>query len=62
MSLFIAKKNNCVSFTDIMAELWQDDFETEVSIESVKLQVCFLRKKLLNKSIKSVYGRGYLFS
>jgi len=62
LSLFVDRRNKCVTYAEIMAKLWEDDFESEISIESVKLQVCFLRKKLLNKNIKNVYGLGYVFS
>lgn len=62
LDLFITKKNRCITFTDIMAKLWQDEFEREISIESVKVQVHNLRKKLPKESIKNVYGQGYLLN
>lgn len=62
LDLLIINKNSCLTFTDIMAKLWEDNFEQEVSIESVKLQVCFLRKKLPKNCIKNVYGKGYILN
>jgi DNA-binding response OmpR family regulator len=62
LDLLLKRKNQCLTFTDIMAKLWESDFEQEVSIESVKLQVCYLRKKLPKNSIKNVYGKGYLIN
>jgi len=60
LELLISKRNQCTTFTDIMAKLWEDDFEQEVSVESVKLQVCFLRKKLPKNIIQNVYAKGYI--
>jgi DNA-binding response OmpR family regulator len=48
-----------VSYEDIMATLWIDEFEKEISIESVKQQVSLLRKKLPKDTIKNIYGEGY---
>ncbi|WP_457747890.1 response regulator transcription factor [Sulfurimonas sp.] len=60
LSLLIQKQNTCVTFIDIQAHVWEDDFDAEVSIQSVKLQVTLLRKKLPKESIKNVYGKGYI--
>jgi len=62
LELLFENRNQGISFTDIMARLWEDDFEQEVSVESVKLQVCFLRKKLPKNSIKNIYGKGYILN
>jgi len=61
LSLLISKRNSCVTFTDIQAHVWEDDFDVDVSVQSVKLQVTLLRKKLPSDSIKNVYGKGYIF-
>jgi DNA-binding response OmpR family regulator len=45
-----------------MALVWEDDFDAEISIESVKFQVSMLRKKLPKDSIKNVYGKGYVLN
>jgi DNA-binding response OmpR family regulator len=60
LSLLISKYRECVNFTDIMALVWEDDFDAEISVESVKFQVTKLRKKLPKESIKNVYGKGYV--
>jgi len=60
LHLLISKKNQCVTFIDIQANVWENDFDVEVSIQSIKLQVTLLRKKLPEGSIKNVYGKGYI--
>jgi len=45
-----------------MAYVWETYFDEEISIESVKLQVTLLRKKLPKESIKNVYGKGYVLN
>ena len=60
LNLLINKYRECVNFTDIMALVWEDDFDAEISIESVKFQVTQLRKKLPKESIRNVYGKGYI--
>ena len=59
LDLFIAKRNQCITFIEIMALVWEKDIDTDVSIESVKLQVHYLRKKLPKNAIQNVYGKGY---
>ncbi len=59
LELLISKKNQCVTFMEIMAIVWEDDIDTDVSIESVKLQVHYLRKKLPKNVIQNIYGKGY---
>jgi len=59
LALFMDNRGKCVLFEDIMAYVWEDEFEKEISIESVKNQVSHLRKKLPKNSIESVYGKGY---
>jgi len=60
LSLLIEHKGDCVTFEDIMAIVWEEDYEQEISIDSVKSQVSYLRKKLPKNMIESVYGRGYI--
>jgi DNA-binding response OmpR family regulator len=59
LEYFIQKKGYTVHFEEIMLELWEDAFEREISIESVKNQVSHLRKKLPKNTIVNVYGQGY---
>ena len=60
-TLLIESKNCCVSFEDIQANVWVGNYEDEISIQSVKLQITQLRKKLPKGCIKNVYGCGYIF-
>ncbi len=60
LMLFVKKRYTCVSFQDIMAYVWADELDKEVSINSVKNIVSTLRKKLSKNSIKNIYGIGYL--
>jgi len=50
-----------VSFEDIQAHVWVRNYEDELSIQSVKLQITQLRKKLPKGSIQNIYGCGYIF-
>ncbi|MEA2092227.1 MAG: response regulator transcription factor, partial [Campylobacterota bacterium] len=59
LDLFISKRNQCIAFVEIMAVVWEDDIDSDVSIESVKLQVHYLRKKLPKNMIHNIYGKGY---
>ena len=60
LSLLIKRRNKSLAFEDIMAHLWADEMDREVSVNCVKNIVSDLRKKLPKDSIKSVYGRGYM--
>ncbi len=59
LSLLIDKRGFCVTYADIMAVVWEDKFDKEVSIDSVKSQISLLRKKLPKNLIENVYGKGY---
>jgi len=59
LELFIKKRGSTISYEDIMVALWEDSFEREISIDSVKNQVSHLRKKLPKALITNVYGQGY---
>lgn len=59
LSLFMKYRKHCVSFEEIMAVVWAEDFDGEISIESVKYQVSQLRKKLPKNCIQNVYAKGY---
>ncbi len=62
LELFIEYRGNCVSYAEIMAVVWKDEFLQEISIDSVKNQVSNLRKKLPENSISNIYGKGYMLS
>ena len=59
LTLLISKKNEVVLYVDIILAVWDDAYEREISINSVKNQVRYLRKKVPVLSIYSVYGKGY---
>lgn len=61
-TLLMKNKGKCVSFEEIMAVVWEDEFEKEISRQSIKLQVTLLRKKLPKECIVNVYGRGYVLN
>ena len=62
LKLFIERKDSTVSNEDIMIAVWEDAYERDISIDSVKNQVSLLRKKLPDGCLKSVYGSGYTLS
>ena len=62
LELLINNRRQKVSHEEIMALVWEDKFTEEISIDSVKTLMNSLRKKIPKKSIKSVYGSGYIFN
>lgn len=60
LSLLAKNINKSISFEDIMAEAWTDEFDREISRNCVKNVISELRKKLPEGCIKSVYGKGYM--
>ncbi len=62
LELLLKNRANSVSFTTIMAEVWADEFEREISFNSVKNLVSSLRKKLPKHCIISVYSQGYIIN
>ena len=60
LKLFVKHQYKSISFEDIMAQVWVDEFDREVSVNCVKNIVSDLRKKLPKDAIKSVYGTGYM--
>jgi DNA-binding response OmpR family regulator len=60
LELLMSKYQKNVSFTDIMAYVWEDKYDEEISIDSVKKLVSTLRQKLPENALKSVYGEGYV--
>ena len=59
LSLLIDKQTELVCYEEIMISLWEDAWEREISLGSVKNQVSLLRKKLPSGCIDSIYGKGY---
>ncbi len=60
LNLLVEKRGSCVTYANIMAVVWEDEFDKEISIDSVKSQVSLLRKKLPKNIIENVYGKGYI--
>lgn len=58
LKLFINYKGKSISYEKIITALWDNGFDREISIDSVKNQVSQLRKKIPNIRISSVYGEG----
>ena len=60
LKLLLEHQGTTVSNEDIMVCVWEDAFEKEISLASIKNQISHLRKKLPNVSIEAVYGQGYV--
>lgn len=59
LEILIKNKGNEVSINDLILFVWGDDNIYETTVDSVKTQVSYLRKKLPKNCIKTVYGGGY---
>ena len=59
LKLLMDHRGQIVTYTDIMVVLWEDAWDRDISIGSVKNQVSLLRKHLPKNSIESLYGQGY---
>lgn len=60
LHLLILYRGQCVSFGDIMIEVWEDCGDKSVTIEAVKYHISQLRKKLTGLTIRNVYAQGYI--
>ncbi len=60
LKLLIKQKGTTVFYADIMLAVWEDAFERDISIDSVKNQIRHIRKKLPARCIDSIYGKGYM--
>lgn len=60
LELLVKNIGKAVSIEDIIIFVWDDDYGLNISSESVKSQVSYLRKKLPNGLITNVYGVGYM--
>ncbi|MCK5828802.1 MAG: response regulator transcription factor [Methylococcales bacterium] len=60
LKLFITHKSSVINYEKITMALWEDSFNRDISIDSIKNQVSHLRKKLPEGCIDSVYGEGYI--
>lgn len=60
LELLAKKHKTDISHEEIMAYVWEDKFEEEISMDAVKKLVNRLRNKLPEGCLKSIYGRGYI--
>jgi len=60
LKLFIRFKGSTVTYEKVITTVWENSYEKDISLDSVKNQVSQLRKHLPAGSIVSVYGEGYL--
>lgn len=60
LTLFIQHQLQDVSFEEIMAVVWDDELDRDISLNCVKNVVSGLRKKLPDNTIQSLYGKGYI--
>ena len=59
LKLLLSKQTQTITYEDIMVNVWENSFEQEISLDSVKNLVSRLRKKLPKDLINSVYKQGY---
>lgn len=60
LRLLVANRGVCVSFGEIMIEVWEDECDASITIDAIKYHVTQLRKKLTGLTIRNVYAKGYL--
>ncbi len=59
LALLIEKRGETVSYEEIMVQVWEDAWEKEISLGSVKNCVSRLRKAVPGIHVESIYGTGY---
>ena len=62
LKLILRNKGKFVDYEDIIIAIWEDAFERDISLGSIKNIVSKLRKKLPDGCIDSVYGKGYILN
>ncbi len=62
LKLFIHYKGKPISYEKITTTVWDNSYHLDISIDSIKNQVCQLRKKIPSLRITSVYGEGYILN
>lgn len=60
LALLARHRQQPVCFEEIMAHVWADEIDREISLNCIKNIISNLRKKLPLNVIKSVYGKGYM--
>ena len=59
LDLLISNRNSTFSIDDIFNVVYNDYFEKDLSIDSVKSLLKRIRKKVPNNLIQNIYGEGY---
>ena len=59
LDLLISNRNITFSIDDIFNVVYNDYFEKDLSVDSVKSLLKRIRKKVPNNLIKNIYGEGY---
>lgn len=59
LDLLISNRNITFSIDDIFNVVYEDDFEKDLSVDSVKSLLKRIRKKVPENLIKNIYGEGY---
>lgn len=62
LKLFVERKGRAVTYEKIILTVWDNTYEKDISLDSVKNQVSQLRKYLPTNCIVSVYGEGYMLN
>ena len=60
LKLFVNYKGKPISYEKIVITVWDNTFDKDISIDSIKNQVSQLRKKIPEVNISSIYGEGYI--
>ncbi len=59
LDLLISNRNLTFSIDEIFNAVYEDNYDKDLSIDSVKSLLKRVRKKVPNNLIKNVYGEGY---
>ena len=59
LELLLLRRGHCVSNEEIIAIVWSEYYEEEISQNSIKSLVNNLRKKLPDEAIENIYAKGY---
>lgn len=60
LKLFVEHKGKTMTYERIVSAVWENAYDKEVSLDSIKNQVSQLRKHLPRNCIVSIYGEGYM--
>ena len=60
LKLFVENKGGAVTYEKVISTVWENAYDKDVSLDSVKNQVSQLRRHLPENCIVSIYGEGYM--